>query len=108
MARWWGFSEQRAALAAAALWLAATVAPVVGAPPAHSPLALSCLGCHQGAVDAPEMPALDRLAPARIAAALKHARDAPQPGLIMPRFAATLSDAEIAQLAAELGRRGSR
>lgn len=74
---------------------------------APSPLALSCLGCHQPAVNSAEMPALLRLPPAAIEASLKAARDQPQSGAIMARFAAKLSDAEIAALAAELGQPGA-
>lgn len=41
---------------------------------------------------------------ARIAASLRAARDQPEPGSIMARFAQHLSDAEIDVLAAELGK----
>jgi cytochrome c553 len=71
---------------------------------APSPLALSCLGCHQPAVNSPEMPALQTLSGRRIDAALRSARDAPRTGSIMARFASGLSDADIARLARELGR----
>lgn len=81
--------------------LAACAVPLAHAAP--SPLALSCLGCHQPSVNSAEMPALSRLSPAAIEASLKAARDQPQTGAIMARFAARLSDAEIAALAAELG-----
>lgn len=78
--------------------------PAVAAPAKSlSPLALSCLACHQPAVNAASMPALDHYAPAAIAASLRAARDQPQPGSIMARFAVKLGDAEIEQLAAELG-----
>jgi cytochrome c553 len=69
---------------------------------AASPLALSCLGCHQPSVNAPEMPALNALSYRRLTQALRSARDAPRPGSIMARFASKLSDAEIDRLAAEL------
>lgn len=68
-----------------------------------SPLALSCQGCHQPAVDATTMPALGRYPAATIAAKLRAAREQPEPGSIMARFAQYLSDAEIDGLAAELG-----
>lgn len=71
-----------------------------------SPLALSCLGCHQPAVDAREMPALAHLTPEQISAALREARDHPQTGSIMARLVAHLSDDEIAKLGAELGTSG--
>ncbi len=70
---------------------------------ALSPLALSCQGCHQPAVNASTMPSLNRYPADKIAASLKAAREEPQPGSIMARFAQYLSDAEIAALAAELG-----
>lgn len=70
---------------------------------ALSPLALSCQGCHQPAVNAATMPALSRYPADKIAASLKAAREEPQPGSIMARFAQYLTDAEIAALAAELG-----
>lgn len=72
---------------------------------ATTPLGLSCLGCHQTATNSPEMPALDRLSVARIAQALRAARDAPQAGSIMARFSAHLTDAQIDALAVELGRK---
>jgi cytochrome c553 len=52
------------------------------------------------------MPALNRLPPASIAATLTRARDAPEPGSIMARFAAQLSDPDIEALARQLGRSG--
>ncbi len=70
---------------------------------APSPLALSCMGCHQTQANSESMPALNRLTPAAIEASLKSARDKPQPGSIMARFVEKMSDAEIARLAAELG-----
>ncbi len=84
---------------AAALTVASSVTAV-----AQSPLALSCTGCHQARVDSAAMPALDNLSPSVIAASLRRARDRPRPGSIMARFAAHMSDAEIAALASELGR----
>lgn len=74
---------------------------------ALSPLALSCQGCHQPAVNAASMPALNRYSPAAIAASLKAARETPEPGSIMARFAQYLSDAEIDALARELGKPGT-
>ena len=75
----------------------------VGAPArAASPLALSCMGCHLPAVDAREMPALNRLSRDQIARSLREARNTPQSGSIMARLVSTFSDAEIDQLAAEL------
>jgi cytochrome c553 len=71
---------------------------------APSPLALSCLACHQSAVNSPEMPSLLLLSPAAIDASLKATRDQPKSGSIMARFTAKMSDADIAQLAAELGK----
>jgi cytochrome c553 len=69
-----------------------------------SPLALSCLACHEPTVDASTMPSLARFSAAAIAASLRAARDDPQLGSIMARYAQFLSDAEIEALAAELGR----
>ncbi|WP_293368955.1 hypothetical protein [Nevskia sp.] len=83
-----------------ALLLAAGNAVASEAP---SPLALSCQGCHQPAVNAGTMLALNRYPAEKIAASLKAAREEPQPGSIMARFAQYLTDAEIAALAAELG-----
>lgn len=78
--------------------------PGIAAPAKRlSPLALSCTGCHQPAVDAASMPALNGYPAERIAASLRAARDAPAPGSIMARFAQRLSDDEIRALAAELG-----
>lgn len=71
--------------------------------PAVTPLALSCLGCHQPRVDAPTMPALERFSADQIAASLRAARDHPDPASIMTRFAAGLSDADIDRLAHDLG-----
>ncbi|GAC1624238.1 MAG: hypothetical protein NVS9B10_10020 [Nevskia sp.] len=79
------------------------LAGVASASAAPSPLALSCNGCHQAAVNSPEMPALSTMTPAAIEAALKAARDRPQTGSIMSRFVAKMSDAELAALAAETG-----
>ena len=90
-------------LAAFAFALAAM--PALAAP---SPLALSCSGCHQASVNSPEMPALSSMTPSAIEASLKAARDQPQPGAIMSRFVAKMSDAEIAALAAETGTPANR
>ena len=97
-------TRHRPAVLTSTLLLAAGVA--VAAPavrPVPSPLALSCQGCHQPARNAATMPALDRYPPAAIAASLREARDQPQAGSIMARFAQHLSDAEIDALAVELG-----
>lgn len=97
-------TRYRPAVLPIALLLASGLA--VAAPaarPALSPLALSCQGCHQPARNAATMPALDRYPPAAIVASLRAARDQPQAGSIMARFAQHLSDAEIEALAAELG-----
>lgn len=69
---------------------------------ALSPLAMSCEGCHRPHGDSTVFIALDRLGAAQIAAGLQRFRDQPAAGAIMPRFAAKLSDDEIARLAAEL------
>lgn len=93
---------------AAATPPAPTPSTTLQVPAAHAqaptPLALSCTGCHQSHINSPSMPALDTLEPAKIAAVLRLARDSPQSGSIMARFAAKLSDADIDQLARELGR----
>lgn len=68
-----------------------------------SPLALSCQGCHQPATNAATLPSLAGYSAEKIAASLKAARDQPEPGSIMARFAQYLNDAEIDGLAAELG-----
>lgn len=81
---------------------AASPAKTKAAPP--SPLALSCMGCHQPLVNAKEMPALNMLTPAKIEESLLAARDKPKAGSIMARFVAKMSDSQIASLAAELGR----
>jgi len=73
-----------------------------------SPLALSCQGCHQPAVNAASMPSLAGYSAARIAASLRAAREAPEPGSIMARFAKALTDTEIDALAAELGTSAAR
>lgn len=73
-----------------------------------SPLALSCQGCHQPAVNAASMPSLAGYSALKIAASLRAARETPAPGSIMARFAQYLSDAEIEALAAELGVPGAR
>jgi len=101
---------RRAARHVGALCLGAslTSAPAAFAADLPSPLALSCLGCHQPMVNAREMPALDRLPPADIAAALRRSRDAPETGSIMARFAVKLTDADIDALARELGRKPRR
>lgn len=83
--------------------LLATGIAVAGTAKPLSPLALSCQGCHQPAVDAATMPALGRYPAATIAAKLRAAREEPEPGSIMARYAQYLSDAEIDGLAAELG-----
>lgn len=71
---------------------------------AVSPLARSCQGCHNPQVDAPPMIALQRLAPAQIEAALRAFGDGTRTGTVMPRLARGLTDADRADLAAELGR----
>lgn len=95
-------------LLALSLIAASAVRPVIAAAqparPPLSPLASSCQGCHQPAVNAATMPALSGYPAARIAASLHAARDQPEPGSIMARFAQHLSDAEIDTLAAELGK----
>ena len=73
-----------------------------------SPLALSCQGCHQPAVNVASMPSLAGYSAARIAASLRAAREAPEPGSIMARFAKALTDTEIDALAAELGTSAAR
>lgn len=83
--------------------LLATAAGNAVAAQALSPLALSCQGCHQPGVNAASMPSLEGYTADQIAASLKAAREEPQPGSIMARFAQYLTDAEIAALAAELG-----
>lgn len=88
------------------LLLAGGSLPLAQAAP--SALGLSCLGCHAPAVNSAAMPALSTLPPATIETALKAARDQPQTGSIMARFAAHLSDEEIAVLAAELGHQSAR
>lgn len=97
-------------LFALSLIAAGTARPVIAAAqPARlqlSPLASSCQGCHQPAVNAGTMPALSGYPSARIAASLRAARDQPEPGSIMARFTLHLSDAEIDALAAELGKPG--
>jgi len=100
-------------LCAALLASAAAGGPAAAiVPPAKtraaSPLALSCLGCHQAKVNSPSMPALDALPPAAIAASLRRSRDAPQFGSIMARFTSTLSDADIDDLASQLGKPARR
>jgi len=73
-----------------------------------SPLALSCQGCHQPAVNAASMPSLAGYPALKIAASLRAARETPESGSIMARFAQYLSDAEIEALAAELGTPAAR
>ncbi len=75
---------------------------------ALSPLALSCQGCHQAVVNAASMPSLAGYPASRIAASLRAARDQPEPGSIMARFAQYLTDAEIDALAAEIGTPAAR
>ena len=75
---------------------------------ALSPLALSCQGCHQAAVNAGTMPSLAGYPADKIAASLRAARETPQPGSIMARFAQYLSDAEIDGLAADAALRRAR
>lgn len=84
--------------------LLAVGSPLAAPATSLSPLALSCLACHEPTVDAATMPSLARFSATAIAASLRAARDDPQPGSIMARYAQFLSDAEIAALAAELGR----
>ncbi len=81
--------------------------PAAAEVPVLSPLARSCQGCHQPTVNAATMPALGRYPATEIAAKLRAARDQPEPGSIMARFAQQLGDAEIEALAAELGRPAS-
>lgn len=88
--------------------LLATGVSVAAPAKALSPLAQSCQGCHQPAVNAATMPALGSYPAVTIAAKLRAARDEPEPGSIMARFAQYLSDAEIDGLAAELGRQEAR
>ena len=92
------------ALPALALLAGGSLAQAATPAAAPSPLALSCMACHQPAVDAATMPSLARREARAIAASLRAARDDPQRGSIMARFAEGLNDAEIEALAAELGR----
>jgi cytochrome c553 len=89
-------------VSAAASGTAAAIEPTAHAR-APSPLAQSCMGCHQSKVNSPSMPALDALSPAAIAASLRRSRDAPQFGSIMARFTSKLTDADIDDLARQLG-----
>ncbi len=73
-----------------------------------TPLAWSCTGCHRPNSRSREIPSLARRSPAFIAASLRRSRDAPRPGSIMARFAAKLSDEDIASLARQLGRATAR
>lgn len=95
-------------LLALSLIAAGAARPVIAAAqpvrPPLSPLAQSCQGCHQPAVNATTMPALGSHSSVQIAGSLRAARDQPKPGSIMARFALHLSDAEIDSLAAELGK----
>jgi len=93
-------SLMRAAISRSLAVVLASAAPTHAA----TPLALSCLGCHQPTVNAPELPALSRLSRDQIVLALRQARDAPQPGSIMARLVAKLSDGDIDALAVELAR----
>jgi cytochrome c553 len=72
---------------------------------AASPLALSCQGCHQPAVDSTQMPSLRKQPAQQIADYLRRSRDTPQVGSIMARFTSKLSDADIDRLATELGKK---
>lgn len=99
----------RSCLAAVLTASSLAAGPAVAAPARPlSPLALSCQGCHQPAVNAATMPSLAGYPADRIATSLRAARETPQPGSIMARFAQYLSDAEIDALAAELGQPAAR
>lgn len=98
--------HKRLLLAVPVLAVATGATAAATAPP--SPLSLACLSCHQASVDSAEMPALSSMSSASIAASLRAARDQPQTGSIMARFAAKMSDADIAALAAELGTRSGK
>ena len=82
--------------------LAITTCEIASAAPTLSPLALSCQGCHRPGSSSTEFVGLNRLSAASIRDALQRSRDQPDPGAIMSRFAAKLSDGQIGQLAAEL------
>lgn len=72
-------------------------------PPPPTPLALSCLTCHQPGSHPAEIPSLAEKSATDIAAALRAARDQPKAGSIMARFATAMTDAQITALANELG-----
>ena len=76
--------------------------------PAPTALGLSCLTCHAGLGWGPGRAGegagpLSQWAPPALAQALRAFRDGERAGTVMPRLARPLSDADIAQLARELG-----
>lgn len=73
---------------------------------AATPLALSCLGCHQPDLG-PDEAAIDlaRLDAGRLRAALLAYRDGQRVGTVMPRLARGLTAIEIEQLSRQLTRR---
>jgi len=72
-------------------------------PPAPTPLALSCLACHQPGGHPIEIPSLAEKSANDIATALRAARDQPKAESIMARFAKAMTDVQINALANELG-----
>lgn len=72
--------------------------------PLPSALSLICKSCHNGPDQDRHAVDLSTVSVGDIADALRAWRDASREGTVMPRLARTLSDAEIEQLAHELGR----
>ncbi len=68
-------------------------------------LALSCAACHGPDGASPgTIPAIDRLRPSEIAAALRAFRAGTRPATVMDRIARGYSDAEIGLLSGQFGR----
>ncbi|MDF1733219.1 MAG: cytochrome C [Minwuia sp.] len=68
-------------------------------------LALSCAACHgPGGASPGSIPAIDRLTPSEIVAALRAFRSGTRPATVMDRIAKGYSDAEIAQLSGQFGK----
>ncbi|GJL86914.1 MAG: hypothetical protein DHS20C03_06230 [Minwuia thermotolerans] len=95
----------RNAMAAAGLLVAVASPAAAGDTSKGVILALSCAACHGPDGASPgSIPAIDRLKPSEIEAALKAFRADTRPATVMGRIAKGYSDAEIGLLSGQFGR----
>lgn len=95
----------RNAVAAACLLLSVASPAAAGDTSKGAILALSCAACHGPDGASPgSIPAIDRLEPSEIDAALRAFRAGTRPATVMDRIARGYSDTEIGLLSGQFGR----